>query len=296
MKAVTLEELTAIERNPSRLSICVLVGPDRDGGYARLTNHDRPIEVNKGALAGTYLPSRPVEGTEIAGTRDMSVDNMQIVTPIDGVNLTLNDIRAGLFNNLPVQYFVTDWAAPHNVGIVLLKGLIGRVEAVSEMLAQIELRGLKQYLQTTIVDVSSSTCRAKLGVNTGDNPCDVDLAAYTVTAQISSIDVQRRVFTSTDVAGEALGADWFRDGRVVFNDGANAGYASEIAGDDGAGELNVFEIFPANFEVGDEFEITAGCDHSARGPHGCKIKFGDIKRFQGEPDIPGLIITQKGAE
>lgn len=296
MMTLTLNELTAVARNPSRLVVCVKVGPDRNGDFEYLTEHDAPIVVDKAGLAGTYSPSRPVEGTEVSGSLDLATDNLEIVTPLNEDGFSESDIAARIFDNLPVTYFATDWGAPSNVGIILLAGTIGHVRQISDVMAQMEIRGLKHKLQTIIVSTWGASCKADLGVNSGEWPCDVDLAAYTVTGQVTSIDVQRRVFTSDDLTtgSPPFGVDWFTGGTLTWTTGNNAGYYCEVQRDDGNGQLSIFEPFPRDFEVGDEFEVSAGCDHSFRGAHGCIEKFGDPNRFMGEPDIPGLAEIQRG--
>lgn len=291
MRTLTLNELNAVARQPSRLVICCLVGPDRNGEYARLTEHDAAIVVDKAGLEGTYTPGRPVEGTEVSGTSDSATDNLEIVTPLNEDTFSESDIAARIFDNLPIVWFATDWGAPENVGIILLAGNVGHVRQTSDVLAQIEIRGLKAKLNTIIVSTWGATCKADLGVNSGEWPCTVDLAAFTVTAQISSINVQRRVFTSDDLAvgSPPLGADWYTYGTVEFLDGANAGYRMEVQDDDGDGGIALFEPMPRDFQVGDTFAISAGDDKSFRGTHGCsKFGPGANERFMGEPDIPGL--------
>jgi uncharacterized phage protein (TIGR02218 family) len=299
VRTLTLNEALALNRQPSRLTICCLVGPDRNGDYERLTQHDAPIVINKAGLEGTYSPGRPVEGSEVSGTLDTATDNLEIITPLVDSGFSEADIAARIFDDLPIVWFATDWEAPDNVGVVLLSGYVGRVRQISALMAEIEIRGLKDKLQQVIVDTWGAACKAKHGVNSGEWPCDVDLAPFTFTGQITSIDVQRRVFTSSDIVGgdPPRGPNWFRYGRVLWTSGNNAGYSEEAQDDNGSGQIALFEPMPLNFEVGDEFTIHGGCDRSFRGEHGCK-KFGPGAelRFMGEPDIPGQAAILQGAD
>lgn len=296
MRTLTLNELTAIARNPSRLVVCCQVGPDRFGNYERLTEHDAAIAVDKSGLAGSYTPARPVEGTAVSGTADSSTDNLEILTPLNDDTFTEADIAARIFDDLPIVWFATDWGAPENVGIILLAGHVGHVRQVSDILAQIEIRGLKAKLNNVIVSTWGPTCKADLGVNSGEWPCDVDLTAFTVSGAVTSINTQRRVFTSTDLVGSpSFGADWFTFGTLEWTSGANDSYRMEVKADDGAGQISVFEPFPSDFEAGDTFTVHAGCDKSFRGTHGCaKFGPGANLRFMGEPDIPGLAESYRG--
>ncbi len=296
MKALTLEELAAVQRNPSRLVICCQVGPDRNGEYARLSTHDQPIDVDKTGLAGRYEPTRPINSTEVSVTSDSSTDNIDIVTTLNDDTFTEADIAARIFDDLPITWFATDWGAPENVGIILLSGYVGHVRQIGDIQAEIEIRGLKAKLNNVIVSTWGPTCKADLGVNSGEWPCDVDLDAYTVTGQITSTVVQRRVFTSNDLLGSPLfGADWFTYGTLEWVTGANAGYRMEVQSDDGTGQISLFEPMPSDFDIGDEFTVHAGCDKSFRGTHGCsKFGAGANLRFMGEPDIPGLAEAYRG--
>lgn len=299
MRTLTLNELNAVARQPSRLVMCCVAGPDRFGNYARLTEHDAPIVVDKEGLAGTYTPTRPVEGTEVSGTSDSSTDNLQIITPLDDATFSAGDIAARIFDNIPIVWFATDWGAPENVGIIVLAGTVGHVSQVSDVIAQIEIRGLKAKLNSVIVSTWGGTCKADLGVNAGEWPCTVDLAAHTVPGQVTSIDVQRRVFTSEDIVtgSPPYGESFFALGTVEWIDGSNATYRCEVQGDDGEGQLAVFEPFPHDFQVGDAFTVHAGCDKSWDGAHGCS-KFGPGRelRFMGEPHIPGYAEAIRGEE
>lgn len=296
MKVLTLEELDACQRNPSRLVICCQVGPDRNGEYARLSTHDKPIEVDKGDLAGTYLPTRPINSTEVSVASDSATDNIEITTTLNDDTFTESDIAARIFDDLPIVWFATDWEAPTNVAIILLAGHVGHVRQVNDIQAEIEIRGLKAKLNNVIVSTWGPSCKADLGVNSGEWPCDVDLTEFTVTGQITSIDIQRRVFSSNDLTGSmSFGVGGYTYGTVEWVTGANASYRMEVQGDDGDGQISLFEPMPSDFDIGDEFTVHAGCDKSFRGVHGCS-KFGDGAnlRFMGEPDIPGLAEAYRG--
>ena len=88
----------------------------------------------------------------------------------------------------------------------------------------------------------------------------------------------------------AIGADYWRFGYLIWNTGNNAGKRVEIDTDDGAGNIRLFHKMKQDIQVGDTYSIYAGCDHFKST---CKNKFDNIFWFGGFDDAPGVLVLTK---
>jgi uncharacterized phage protein (TIGR02218 family) len=100
--------------------------------------------------------------------------------------------------------------------------------------------------------------------------------------------------------------DWFNQGQITFESGANAGLSMEVKDwDEATLTLTLFLPMPFDIGVGNVFTIHPGCDR-IRGT--CVSKFqmansiefsnGNIFNFRGEPDTPGrdFVLTYPDAQ
>jgi hypothetical protein len=89
--------------------------------------------------------------------------------------------------------------------------------------------------------------------------------------------------------GEIRRADgWFRQGRLTWLSGANAGETATVMTDrltaDGSRALTLWRQPGSAVAVGDRFRIVAGCDKQAET---CRAKFDNLLNFRGFPHLPG---------
>ena len=99
---------------------------------------------------------------------------------------------------------------------VLITGTLGEVQLQSGMVTA-ELRGLQQYLQQPVGNVSSKTCRARLG----DSLCGVNLLPFTVTDSVDTI-VNNQAFAGTGTTTVPGDADYAGVSLLLHGDGTNA--------------------------------------------------------------------------
>lgn len=163
-------------------TLCTLVTLVRlDGVTYGFTDHDTDI-VRAGItyLAGTYNPSA------IVSTADLAVDNLDITAALDDTIVTQADLEAGLWNFAVATIEQVNYRDLSMGSRILRKGRLGAVTIGSTL--KLELRGLAQALQQTVGELSSTRCRADLG----DARCGIDLASYTVTGSIATVDPDNR--------------------------------------------------------------------------------------------------------
>ncbi len=284
MRSLTVADLAHIQQDATTWAVCWRL--NKGAEILRQTAHDRDLEVDIGSpdvfdINGYYEKFLAFDATQIRGATDLAVDNMEADTLLESFGITAQHIRAGLFNDVRYTIFLVNWRSPAGSGLIVKRGVVGNIKTFARDLANFELRGLKQYLQQTIVETYSGSCRADLG----DTRCGVNLASYTVSGDVDSIVTQRRVITTTATLGSpSVGAGYYTGGLLTWTTGGNTGLSMEVKTDDGAGELTLFEPLPYDIQIGDAFTLTPGCD-KAIGT--CRDRFENVVNFRGEPYIPG---------
>jgi uncharacterized phage protein (TIGR02218 family) len=96
--------------------------------------------------------------------------------------------------------------------------------------------------------------------------------------------VNKREFTFTSGRAD----DFFGRGFLIWKTGANAGIHMPIRESVLSGDMSIklFSEMYHDIEVGDTFDIVAGC--RLRWQEDCKDKFNNLLNFQGEKDLPGM--------
>ena len=251
----------------------------RDGMLFRFTDLDIDITVN----GNVYKAAIGYNRTAVSNSGDLSVDNMDVEGLLDHETITIQDMRAGLFNGAKIRVFVTDWTAPE-YGIMRIRiGWLGEVLVTPNGKFRTELRGMNQALSQQVGEVLSPECRADLG----DNRCKVEIEdpAWARTGVVSSV-TDRRVFEVVfdDPDPRASDPTWYRGGVLNWTSGDNNGHRIEVKEWDGVVTLTLFLSMPYNIQVGDTFKVRPGCDKRAVT---CRTKFNNIVNMRAEPFIPG---------
>lgn len=82
------------------------------------------------------------------------------------------------------------------------------------------------------------------------------------------------------------GDGYFNYGVITFTSGNNNGLSKEIKNHISAGGvIELFEPMPFTVQIGDDYDIVAGCDKLLST---CKTRFDNVVNFGGEPHVPGL--------
>lgn len=248
-----------------------------DGQVFAFTSNDVDDLVN----GVTYLANPGLNLTDIAISAGAGVGNLELRTLHDGTLFTLVDIFGGLWRNAPFQVFRYNFESIADGIDTLLVGTLGEFELRDNELV-VELRDLRQYLQQPVGEVSSKTCRARLG----DARCRKDLTAFTKTGTLTHV-TSNQIFRD---ASRGEDSDFFGEGEIEFTSGANDGLRAKIksfaVGSPPDGTFTLALPMIGTVSAGDTYIAIAGC--RKRLEEDCLGKFDNVLNFQGEPHRRGL--------
>lgn len=247
----------------------------RDGMRFGFTDHDREIVVDGvTCAAGSGLTGSAIEtGTGLA------VDNSEAAGALNAAGLTEQDIISGAYDRAEIWQWLVDWSDTE-LRILLFRGFLGEITR-GQVGFSAEMRGLTEELNRAVGRSFTFECPRTLG----DAKCRFDLnaAGYRVQSHVITADAGRRIV----VAPVALQDGWFTHGVVKWLDGANVGFTASIKSDkmvDGDRTIELWMQAPLSIGIGDELELTVGCDKK---PDTCAAKFDNIANFRGFPHLPG---------
>lgn len=224
----------------------------------------------------SYRAAPGLDISSIELTVGAAVDNLELTTLDDGTTFTRPEVLGGLWRNAAFTIGRYNFASPADGVEWLMAGTLGEVKYLRDKLV-VELRGLQQYLQQPIGELSSPTCRARLG----DARCTKPLGPLTNTAAVSSV-VDQQNFTAL---GLGHAADYFAEGLLTWTAGVNVNLSQKVKTHSAGGVLQLsLPMFQA-ISAGDTFSIVAGC--RKRLAEDCFAKFANVLNFQGEPHLPG---------
>lgn len=248
-----------------------------DGTVLRFTEHDRDLTVD----GETFLATASFDPSAIKASADMSVDDLEVIGAFDSAYIESADLLAGRFNGASFYVAEVIWDNLAEGKDVLRFGRMGNIRESGGKFSA-ELLGPTWRLQNPIGDLYSATCRATLG----DAMCKVDLAPWTFSGEVASVD-GRNKFTVA-----RLGPPWdyfaaddeamFQFGLLTWDSGSNDGLSMEIYQVNSGGWELLFSM-PFDIAVGDTFTVIAGCPKSLET---CRSRFDNVLNFQGEPHVP----------
>lgn len=255
-----------------------------DGKLYGFTSHDLPFVLDVtpwglGSAALVFDAKQGLTASNLVSTSGFAVDNMELTTLDDSSLFQRDEVLAGAWRNAKWRIFRYRWdvAAPTIANDVetLARGWFGEV-TLNTSTIKVELRGLKQLLQQSVGEVSTKTCRNRLG----DGRCKVGLEPWTHGGVITAV-TDKRTFAA---AGLAQAADYFGEGVITFTSGANKGLSQKVRSHAAGGALTLVLPMVMTVAVGDQFTAVAGC--RKRLMEDCKAKFGNVLNFRGEPHRP----------
>ena len=207
-----------------------------------------------------------------------AVDNLELTTIDDGTVFTRADVFGGLWRNAAFVIYRYNHASIADGVETLMAGTLGEVAYLRNSLT-VELRGLQQYLQQPIGNVSSATCRARLG----DTLCTKSLASFTATGVAVTTATSNQIFTASSLA---QAADYFGEGILTWTTGPSINLSQKVKTHDTGGVITLSLPMFQTVAVGNQFTIVAGC--RKRLAEDCITKFNNVLNFQGEPHLPGV--------
>jgi len=195
---------------------CWLVGlTDDDGNIIRVlgfTDHDQIITFNlESWMTGFGIPATlpGIEGTgsvaysavagytktDIATSGALNVDNLEVDGILVSPSITEDDLRAGLWDFAYITIFTVNWADLSQGALIQRTGTLGEV-TIERGAFKAKLRGVTQAYSRVIIELTTPSCRAKLG----DARCKVDLTSFTVTGALTGVEAAAFPRTLYDTA------------------------------------------------------------------------------------------------
>jgi uncharacterized phage protein (TIGR02218 family) len=277
MLTLSAAYLAHLEGDVLELATCWRV-ERRDGVVLGFTDH--PTDLSIGGVL--YEAAVGYAATDLESASNLAVDNLDIQGIANSPSITEADLIAGVWDWARVEIFEVIYS-DLSAGTRPLKG--GRIGEIRMGRAQFvaELRSLTQQLAQNILEVSSPTCRARLG----DARCKVPLGPLTVTGAVSSV-TSPRVWTDT-ARTEADGLYAF--GVVTWTSGANAGLSKDVKSSTSAGVVELVEPMPYAITVGDGYSMHEGCDGRLET---CRDRFANVPNMRAEPYKPGQDFLIRG--
>jgi len=260
-----------------------------DGIELFVTDHDEDIEYPIGS-GDIYASHLGYEKSAIQHSDKLSVDTLGTKGFLSDLGISANDIAAGLWDFCEVWVYVVNYKDLSIGSSKQFRGYIGQI-SVAENELKNELRGLTQKLQSTVGITVTEICRHDL-FSVGPDECNVPIIEGTnkfSATPIASVITDQRSFIFTSFSKPL---DFFRNGKVVWESGLNAGLSKEIKTHLANGTIELHEAMPYSISPGDNITLYAGC--TGRYSEDCVGKFNNGPRFGGFPFVPGLDRILKG--
>lgn len=171
----------------------------------------------------TYSAAQGLAISSIATSAGLNVDNMELSTIDDGTLFTRASVLGGLWQSADFVLYRYNWATPSDGVEPLLAGTIGSVGLRAGVVVA-ELRGLQQYLQQAVGNVTTRTCRARFAdfpSPATNNRCRLVAAAWTDSPLTVTAVTDRRTFSAGSIGGGATDANYAARGLILHCNGAD---------------------------------------------------------------------------
>lgn len=240
-----------------------------------------------------YYPTSGVNASAIEDKAGLKSSNLDVIGVLSSDAIIEDDLRTQKFDNARITAYYVHWDAPwQNMDSDGVESAIAKevflVERViwSDIGWKAELSDLTRLLGQEIGDVMNRTCPYIVG----DTKCTVNIAGLSVSGQVSAVSIERLAI-ETNLSAQPDG--YFQFGVLTWSTGNNKGLQSGIQQSKNTNsELFFTERTQYYIGVGDQFNITPGCDGRFES---CGFKqnaagtpiFANRVNFGGHPHIPG---------
>lgn len=284
MKTVSGAMLAHLQGGITTLATGCKVTRD-DGTIFGFTDHDEDVTIS----GVTYVAKTGYVRSAFSQKSDLSVPNMEVAGAIDSAGISDIDVRAGAFDYAQIRFFLYNWA-DLTIGVVPLPGHhLGQV-VITDHGFKAEILGLADLLKNPVTRLFLPSCDADFADKFRENRCKLDPADFTETGTVTAVSTARRVIVA-DVTGSHPDSWFVPAGELTFTSGANNGRTREVKTDtlgvDPSRTLTLWLPSMFDIEIGDTFNVIAGCNHAGR-LGDCKLKFNNYINFRGFDDVPGL--------
>jgi uncharacterized phage protein (TIGR02218 family) len=236
------------------------------------TDHDADITLN----SVTYAAATGFARSAVRATLGLETDNLELTGALASSAITVEDVRAGLWDYATVETFVVNWADLTQGALQQSRGKLGEIRDGRNSFVT-ELLGLSTLLSQPVGRIYLPSCDADLG----DSRCTKSLVAFTVTGTVTGV-TSKRAFADS---GRTEADGYFNAGKLTWTGGDNSGFVMEVKGYLNSGGAFQLQLpMPYTIQAGDPYTLIAGCDKTLAT---CKDVFNNVVNFRGFPSIPG---------
>lgn len=277
MKAIPPGLLAELQSTSPRIATLVSV-QSTAGDVVRYTDHDKILKVG----ADDYIPALTIARQTTKSTTAPVTQSQKLL--LEDFFLTKQDASDGALDGAKTTVAITSWADPSVGTYLVAEGSVGESQ-VGDVHVDAEIRSKVDQLRQTIIGTYGTACDVNV---LGDARCKVNLAPFTFSATVTAL-----VGTDNDqfdaAALSAQPDNWFQFGQFVWTSGANVtvvpfNQVKAHTQETGAGRITLVFPAPRTIQIGDGFDVVAGCDKAKAT---CINKFDNILNFRGFPDVPG---------
>lgn len=282
MKTIPVALQTHLDTGATTLAFALKI-TRTDGAIYGFTSAGESVTIS----GTTYDATQGLDISSIVTSAGFAVDNLELQTLDDGTLFTRVEVLGGLWQAAKFVIYRYNWATPSDGVEPVMAGTIGDVKLMRGMVV-CELRGLQQYLQQPVGNVTSRTCRARFAdypTQAGNNRCGLTAASFIESATVSAV-TSNQVFTSSSLWTATPTADYYGEGVLTWTSGNNVGLRMKVRTYESSGVITLALPMIADVQIGDAFDIIAGC--RKRLAEDCITKFNNVLNFQGEPHLPGV--------
>lgn len=268
-KTIPAPLLTHIAQPVTTLAY-ILTITRRDGVAFGMTEHSSALTVG----GVVHQPGLTVGA--LASACGMEVDGgiFEVIPRTDPI-INIPDLLSGVWDGAEVLIRQVNWMAPSDGTIGHKRGHVGNIEPTMGSV-RVEVRDLRQALRTDTSGIYQANCRYRLG----DTKCTVDLEPFTFSGTVEEVVSQMEIVDS----GLAQAADYFTEGELTFTSGENNGKSVKVRLHEAGGVLHLDIDLIAVIDVGDTFDVVAGC--LKRYTEDCVGKFDNGLNYGAEKDKP----------
>ena len=242
-----------------------------DGLVMYFTDYTRAYDYD----GNTYEALNGFSASAIQNAVNSATSNLEIEFLTSDDAVARLDVERGIYDDALINISLIDYRHPENGVMPVFEGRVRGASLPNQGQVIFKMLGLDLRLDKPICEQYSPTCRAAFG----DDRCKVNLAAYTVAFTVDTVTTPQR-FTCTEAAGTA---DLYKQGRIVWATGDNAGITSEVVTNDATGAVFLKYKPPFPITAGDTGNITRGCMKTVAACQG----YSNLPNYRGEPYIPG---------
>jgi uncharacterized phage protein (TIGR02218 family) len=255
----------------------------QDGQVFGFTSASRSVTIG-GVL---YDSAQGLDASAIVASAGLDTDNLELTTLDDGSLFTHPDVVGGVWQGAAFLIFRYSWADPAAGTEPVMAGTFGNVSLRQGSIV-VELRGLQQYLQQPVGNVTSKTCRARFADYprpNGNNRCGLNVADHTEAVTVGAVTSRRQFAIVRSGGAPAIPDAALDEGLAVFTGGDNDGITAKIRTYAGAVVVLATDL-PHLPVTGDTLNVINGC--RKRLDEDCAARFSNARRFQGEPHRPSI--------